>query len=415
MKRKKGFSFALLSVFFVTLRSFEREVTSVSEIKTNKICFVFHSTFRNFAARKIYETWLAIKMDDDMDIKEYTNEAVGLLERLIQTPSVSRDESAAANVLADFMEHCGLPVRRIGNNLLVHGELDPQKPTLLLNAHIDTVKPVVTWTRDPFTPTWEGDRLYGLGANDCGGGLVSLLQAYRALQGSPLQYNLVYLASCEEEVSGENGFRLALPELPKIDVAIVGEPTGMQPATAEKGLMVIDGVARGKSGHAARNEGVNAIYEALDDLIWLRDYRFKKESELLGATKLTVTVLQSGTQHNVIPDECHFVIDVRTNEYYQNEYLFAFLQKHMKKCELKARSFRLSSSHIPEDHPLVQRCIAMGMQPFGSPTLSDQALMPFASLKLGPGQSSRSHTADEYICMSEIAQAIDTYIQLIGG
>ena len=348
-----------------------------------------------------------------MDINQYTTEAVELLKRLIATPSVSREESAAADILTDFIEKCGLPAQRIGNNILVCEALDPEKPTLLLNAHIDTVKPVSTWTRDPFTPTVEGDRLYGLGANDCGGGLVSLLQAYRLLRGKTTQYNLVYLASCEEEVSGAGGFSLALPELPKIDVAIVGEPTGMQPAIAEKGLMVIDGVAYGKSGHAAREEGVNAIYEALDDLVWLRDYRFKKKSMLLGYTKMTVTVLNSGTQHNVVPDECHFVIDVRTNEYYQNEYLFAFLQKHMKKCELKARSFRLSSSHIPVGHPLVQKSIKMGMVPFGSPTLSDQALMPFPSMKLGPGDSARSHTADEYICISEIEKAITTYVELL--
>ena len=350
-----------------------------------------------------------------MDIKQYTQEAIELLKQLISTPSVSRDEAAAATVLADFIEKCGLSYRRIGNNILVQEALDPQKPTLLLNAHIDTVKPVNTWTRDPFTPTIEGDRLYGLGSNDCGGGLVTLLQTYRALRGSPTQYNIVYLASCEEEVSGVNGFSLALPELPKIDVAIVGEPTGMQPAIAEKGLMVIDGVAHGKSGHAARNEGVNAIYEALDDLLWLRDYRFKKESPLLGPTKMTMTVINSGTQHNVVPDECRFVIDVRTNEYYQNEYLFTFLQKHMKKCELKARSYRLSSSHIPTDHPLVERCIQMGMQPFGSPTLSDQALMPFPSFKLGPGDSARSHSADEFICLSEIEQAIATYVKLLSA
>lgn len=346
-----------------------------------------------------------------MDINQYTQEAVELLQRLISTPSVSREEHAAADLFEQQVKAWGLPCRRIGNNILVHEDLDPQKPTLLLNAHIDTVKPVSTWTRDPFNPTIEGDRLYGLGANDCGGGLVSLLAAYRLLRGTT-QYNLVYLASCEEEVSGEGGFRMALPELPKIDVAIVGEPTGMQPAIAEKGLMVIDGTAYGKSGHAARNEGVNAIYEALDDLVWLRDYRFKKESPLLGPTKMTVTVLNSGSQHNVIPDECHFVIDVRTNEYYQNEYLFAFLQKHVK-SELKARSFRLSSSHIAVGHPLVMRCIKLGMNPFGSPTLSDQALMPFPSLKLGPGESSRSHTADEFICISEIANAIETYCNLI--
>ena len=348
-----------------------------------------------------------------MNTKQYTLEAVELLKRLISTPSISRDETAAANILSDFIEKSNLPYQRIGNNLLVQGALDSQKPTLLLNAHIDTVKPVSTWTRDPFTPTIEGDRLYGLGSNDCGGGLVGLLQAFRILQGTTTKYNLVFLASCEEEVSGANGFSLALPHLPKIDVAIVGEPTGMQPAIAEKGLMVIDGVAHGKSGHAAREEGVNAIYEALDDLVWLRDYRFKKESALLGATKMTVTVVNSGTQHNVIPDECHFVIDVRTNEFYQNEYLFSFLQKHMKKCELKARSFRLSSSHIAEDHPLVQRCREMGMTPFGSPTLSDQALMPFPSFKLGPGESSRSHSADEFVCFSEIEKAIATYVELL--
>ena len=350
-----------------------------------------------------------------MDNKDYTNEAVELLKQLISTPSVSREETDAANILADFIEKCGLPCERIGNNLLVREELNEEKPTVLLCAHIDTVKPVSTWTRDPFTPTVEGDRLYGLGSNDCGGGLVSMLQAYRCLRGRATKYNLVYLASCEEEVSGQNGFSLALPHLPKIDVAIVGEPTGMQPAIAEKGLMVIDGIAHGKSGHAARNEGVNAIYEALDDLVWLRDHQFRKKSLLLGQTKMTVTVLNSGTQHNVVPDECRFIIDVRPNEFYQNEYLFNFLQKHMKKCELKARSFRLSSSHIPVGHPLVQRCIKMGMVPFGSPTLSDQALMPFPSFKLGPGDSARSHSADEYICISEMANAIETYVQLIAN
>ena len=285
----------------------------------------------------------------------------------------------------------------------------------MLNAHIDTVKPVSTWTRDPFLPTQEGDMIYGLGSNDCGGGLVSLLQAYRIMLHRPRNYNLLWVASAEEEVSGSNGFSRVLSKLPNIAVAIVGEPTGMQPAIAEKGLMVIDGYAYGKSGHAARNEGVNAIYEALDDLVWLRDYKFRKSSPLLGPTKMTVTVVESGTQHNVIPDTLHFVIDVRTNEFYQNEYLFEFLCKKMTKCELKARSFRLHSSSIPQDHPLIRRCMEHGMQPFGSPTLSDQALMPFPSFKLGPGDSSRSHSADEYIKISEIQQAIDTYVSLLDG
>jgi acetylornithine deacetylase len=285
----------------------------------------------------------------------------------------------------------------------------------MLNAHIDTVKPVSTWTRDPFRPMLEGDTLYGLGSNDCGGGLVSLLQVYRVMVGRPRSYNILWVASAEEEVSGSEGFSRVLPRLPKVDVAIVGEPTGMQPAIAEKGLMVIDGYAYGVSGHAARNEGVNAIYEALDDLVWLRDYRFRKDSPLLGPTKMTVTVVEAGTQHNVVPDSLHFVIDVRTNEYYQNEYLFEFLRKRMKKCELKARSFRLHSSSIPADHPLVKRCVDLGLKPFGSPTLSDQALMSFPSFKLGPGESSRSHSADEFICISEIEKALTLYLDILSA
>jgi acetylornithine deacetylase len=292
-------------------------------------------------------------------------------------------------------------------------EMDASKPTLLLNAHIDTVKPVASWTRDPHSPVVDDGRLYGLGSNDCGGGLVSLLQVYRMKL--PCPYNVVFVASAEEEVSGKDGIVQVLPLLPPVDVAIVGEPTGMQPAVAEKGLMVVDGYAHGVSGHAARNEGVNAIYQALDDLLWLRDYRFEKVSPLLGPTKMSVTQVESGTQHNVVPDLLHFIIDVRTNEFYQNEYVFEFLKKHMKKCELKARSFRLHSSSIPHEHPLVKRCIDMGKTPFGSPTLSDQALMPFPSLKLGPGESSRSHSADEFIHISEIREAIETYVQLLSG
>ena len=348
-----------------------------------------------------------------MSYKRYTNDAVELLSELISTPSVSRDEKAAADVLQRKIKEWRLPCKRIGNNLIVAKRLSKKKPTMLLNAHIDTVKPVETWTRDPFVPTIEDGKLYGLGANDCGGGLVSLLQVYRILsEEKDIPYNIIYVASCEEEVSGQNGFSAVLPELPPIDVAIVGEPTGMNPAIAEKGLMVIDGVAHGKSGHAARNEGVNAINEVLDDLQWLRDYQFRKVSPFLGETRATVTVVHAGTQHNVIPDKVEFVIDVRTNEYYQNEFVFAFLQKHMK-SELKARSFRLHSSFFPEDHPLIKRCKRMRMKPYGSPTLSDQALMPFPSFKLGPGESSRSHTADEYIEIDEIRNAIKTYVKLI--
>ena len=348
-----------------------------------------------------------------MSYKRYTNDAVELLSELISTPSVSRDEKAAADVLQRKIKEWRLPCKRIGNNLIVAKRLSKKKPTMLLNAHIDTVKPVETWTRDPFVPTIEDGKLYGLGANDCGGGLVSLLQVYRILSvEKDIPYNIIYVASCEEEVSGQNGFSAVLPVLPPIDVAIVGEPTGMNPAIAEKGLMVIDGVAHGKSGHAARNEGVNAINEVLDDLQWLRDYQFRKVSPFLGETRATVTVVHAGTQHNVIPDKVEFVIDVRTNEYYQNEFVFAFLQKHMK-SELKARSFRLHSSSFPENHPLIKRCKRMRMKPYGSPTLSDQALMPFPSFKLGPGESSRSHTADEYIEIDEIHNAIKTYVKLI--
>ena len=351
-----------------------------------------------------------------MENLNYTNDAVMLLKDLIAIPSISRNEEKAADKLAEYLNLWHLPFGREGNNLWVGcPDWDNNRPTVMLNAHIDTVKPVSSWTRDPFQPMQEGDMLYGLGANDCGGGLVSLLQTYRIMLERPRNYNILWVASAEEEVSGENGFSRVMSKLPKIDVAIVGEPTGMQPAIAEKGLMVIDGYAHGKSGHAAREEGVNAIYEALEDLIWLRDYKFRKVSPLLGATKMTVTVVEGGTQHNVIPDTLHFVIDVRTNEFYQNEYLFEFLRKKMTKCELRARSFRLHSSSIPEDHPLIRRCIDRGMQPFGSPTLSDQALMPFLSFKLGPGDSGRSHSADEFIKISEIQQAIDTYVGLLDG
>lgn len=362
-----------------------------------------------------------------MNIEEYVNDAVSLLKQLIATPSVSRDEKAAADIMYQTIESYGYEPQRSMNNVWIKSSSwDETKPTIILNAHIDTVKPVATWTRDPFTPSLEDDKLYGLGSNDCGGGLVSLLQVFRIIDKrikeeshDAMPYNLLYLASCEEEVSGVGGIRAVLPLEPfktltenSNVIAIVGEPTGMQPAIAERGLMVIDGTAHGKSGHAARNEGINAINEALDDLCFIRDYTFEKVSPLLGPTKMQCTVINSGTQHNVVPDECTFIIDVRTNEHYTNEEVFEFLQTKLK-SELKARSFHLHSSSIPEGHPLIQRCKEMGMTPFGSPTLSDQALMRFPSFKLGPGQSARSHSADEYICISEIRDAIDKYITLL--
>ena len=302
---------------------------------------------------------------------------------------------------------------RHGNNVwCMSNGFDEKKPTVLLNAHIDTVKPVAGWQHDPFTPALEGDRLYGLGCNDCGGGLMALLQAFMLLNEEALPFNLVYLASCEEEVSGKQGIESVLPLLPEIDFAIVGEPTGMQPAIAEKGLMVIDAIAHGKAGHAARNEGDNAIYHAMKDILWLSEWQFPKQTALLGPVKQTVTIVNAGTQHNVIPDSCTFTIDVRSNECYTNEEIFTFFQEHLT-SELKARSFRLSSSRIDESHPFVQACIREGLKPFGSPTLSDQALMRFPSLKLGPGESSRSHTADEYIKISEIDDAISLYVKLL--
>ena len=357
----------------------------------------------------------AVSKQEIMTTEELTQEAVSLLQKLIATPSVSRDETKAADIMQEAMESYGFTPTRVGNNLwILSKDWSDNRPTLLLNAHIDTVKPVASWTRDPFAPTIEDDTLYGLGSNDCGGGLVSLLQVFRELVNSriALPYNLVYLASCEEEVSGINGIRSVIDRLPKIDVAIVGEPTGMQPAVAEKGLMVIDMTAHGKSGHAARGEGINAIYEALDDMCWIRNYKYQKVSDFLGPTVMNLTVVNSGTQHNVIPDECKMIVDVRTNENYDNEEVFRFIDEHTK-SDCKARSYHLRSSKISLDHPLVKRCVAMGKKPFGSPTLSDQALMPWESFKLGPGESSRSHSADEFIKISEIRDAIDTYIQLI--
>lgn len=346
-----------------------------------------------------------------MNIEQYTHDAVELLKKLIATPSVSRDETVAADIMATEISRCGFEPHRMGNNVWVLSpDFDDDKETILLNAHIDTVKPVATWTRNPYEPTIEGDRLYGLGSNDCGGGLVALLQVFRILcsQDKVHRHNYVYLASCEEEVSGKGGIELVLPLLPQIDVAVVGEPTGMQPAIAEKGLMVLDIVARGQSGHAARKEGVNAIYKALDDLNWLHEYKFEKESHLLGPTIMQVTQINAGTQHNVIPDECNMVVDVRTNELYTNEEVYELICKHCK-SEVNARSFRLHSSHIDERHWLVERCKELGLTPFGSPTLSDQALMPFPSFKLGPGESARSHSADEYIYIGEIRKSIVLY------
>ena len=347
------------------------------------------------------------------DITHYASEAITLLSSLISIPSLSRDEEKAADFLQNYIEESGIMTGRSGNNIwCISPMFDTRKPTILLNSHIDTVKPVNGWRKHPFTAKLENGKLYGLGSNDAGASVVSLLQVYRYLSATEQAYNLIFLASCEEEVSGKKGIESVLPLLPSITLGIVGEPTEMHPAIAEKGLMVLDVKAYGKAGHAARDEGENAIYKALDDIQWFRNYRFKKESPLLGPVKMSVTQVNAGTQHNVVPDLCSFVVDIRSNECYSNEELYKEIMYHVK-SEVKARSFRLNSSHIDTEHPLVKRTIELGRIPFGSPTLSDQALMKFPSIKIGPGKSSRSHTADEYILVSEIEEAIQLYIQLL--
>lgn len=351
----------------------------------------------------------------DYDIPSLASEAAGLLKSLIAIPSISREETEAADFLQNYIEAWGMNTGRKGNNVWCLSPMfDLKKPTILLNSHIDTVKPVNGWRKDPFNPQEENGKLYGLGSNDAGASVVSLLQVFFQLCRSTQSYNLIYLASCEEEVSGKEGIESVLSQLPPIEFAIVGEPTEMQPAIAEKGLMVLDVTATGRAGHAAREEGDNAIYKVLEDITWFRDFRFEKVSPLLGPVKMSVTQINAGTQHNVIPDRCTFVVDIRSNECYSNQEIFDEIQKHIS-CEAKARSFRLSSSHIVETHPIVKQAIALGRTPFGSPTLSDQALMPFPSLKMGPGKSSRSHTADEFIFLREIEEAIDIYLQLLNS
>ena len=319
--------------------------------------------------------------------------------------------------MADIVERklgeMGFSPKRKGNNVwAMAAEYDTEKPTILLDAHLDTVKPNSSWVRNPFEPTIEGDRLYGLGSNDTGGSLVAMMAAFSHLAKKEQPYNLIMLCSAEEEVTGVGGVRAVLSELPKIDFAVVGEPTSMQPAIAEKGLMVFDCVTRGKAGHAARNEGENAIYKALKDIEWFRSYQFERVSPLLGPVKMTVTGIQAGTQHNVVPDECRFMVDVRVNECYTNEELLAEVRS-MVASEVTPRSTHLSSSYISPEHPAVKRLVADGRTPFGSPTMSNQAIMPFTTLKMGPGDSSRSHTADEYICLSEIEEAIEVYVRLL--
>lgn len=352
-------------------------------------------------------------MDSDIDALYYN--AIDLLKGMIAIPSISREEDKVADHIADYLEKMGYAPNRTGNNLWIQSKhFDASKPIILLNSHIDTVKPVSGWTKDPFTPIEEDGVLYGLGSNDAGASLVSLIHAFFILDSKEQDYNLIFLASCQEEVSGNGGAELMIPLLPTPAFGIVGEPTGMNPAIAEKGLMVLDCTAHGRSGHAARNEGDNAIYKAMNDIEWFKTFRFPNESELLGPVKMTVTMINAGTQHNVVPDKCEFVVDVRSNELYSNEELYEIIDKHTD-SEVKPRSFRLNSSHIAIENPFVQRVIMIGKTPYGSPTLSDQTFMPFPTLKMGPGDSARSHTADEYIRLDEIREAIELYVKLLDG
>jgi acetylornithine deacetylase len=332
---------------------------------------------------------------------------------MISIPSFSRDEKNLADFLENYIKEKGFSSKRIENNVLLFADnFDPSRKSLLLNSHIDTVKPVSGWNLDPFTPTEKDEKLFGLGSNDAGASLVALLETFFILNDKKLAYNLIFLASAEEEVSGKNGVELAIKELPIIDLAMVGEPTEMKLAVAEKGLMVLDCVSRGKAGHAARNEGENAIYKALKDIDWFKNYKFDKISPFLGEVKMSVTQINAGTQHNVIPDECKFVVDVRSNELYTNEELLSIIKENTT-SEVNARSTRLSSSKTTENHPIIKKAKELNIEMFGSPTLSDQALMPFNSVKIGPGKSERSHTADEFIYKNEIQNAIETYVQLL--
>ena len=347
-----------------------------------------------------------------------TSEAVELLKQLIATPSLSRQEDATASILMQWLEDRGVDPRRFHNNVwAVCADYDASRPTLLLNSHHDTVRPAAGYTRNPFEPTIEGDCLYGLGSNDAGASLVSLASVFCKLYRAPLPFNLILALTAEEEVTGENGMRAMLPELERcgiaIDMGIVGEPTSMQPAVAERGLVVLDCTARGKSGHAARGEGINALYKAIDDINILRSLKFDRQSPVLGPISVTTTVILAGKQHNVVPDECTFTVDVRTTDAYTNEETVEIIRAAIG-SEATPRSTRLRASVIDTSHPLVQACTSLGLKPFVSPTMSDMAVMnTFPTLKIGPGESSRSHTADEFIKITEIDRGITTYLEII--
>ena len=345
---------------------------------------------------------------------QITEAAIDLLRALISTPSFSGEEGDTALLIEDFLKAAGHAPQRLHNNVwATSSNHAPGAPVLLLNSHHDTVRPAKDWQGDPFAPVQEGDKLTGLGSNDAGASAVALLASFVTLAQVPeLPVKLIVAITAEEENSGPKGIASLLPQLGPIDAGIVGEPTGMEMAVAEKGLVVIDCTAHGKGGHAARDEGENALYKAVRDIQRIQDLHFEKVSDLLGPVKLSVTQIEAGSQHNVVPAACSFVIDVRTNEHYSNAVVVETLQD-LFESEVKARSLRLNSSGIASDHPLVRAGAALGRGSYGSPTLSDQAQMPFNTLKMGPGASARSHTAGEYILLSEIKEAISLYTQLI--
>lgn len=343
-----------------------------------------------------------------------THDAIDLLKQLISTPSISRNESATADIIFQYLIDKGFKPERKENNVWVRSFISDALPTILLDSHHDTVKPVSSWTLDPYQPLEKDGKLYGLGSNDAGASLVSLLMTFLNYAQQPdRQYNLIFSASAEEEVSGVRGMAIIVEEFGKVDLAIAGEPTKMQMAVAEKGLLVLDCKAIGKTGHAARNEGINAIYLAMEDMEWFKTYKFPDKSDLLGPVKMSVTMINAGTQHNVVPPECTYVVDVRTNEFYSNQQALDIIRRHMKNSEVAPRSTHLNSSRISIDHPIVKRGVELGLSNFGSPTSSNQMLMPFPSIKIGPGDSARSHSADEFVYLEEIEKGIEIYIKLL--
>lgn len=348
------------------------------------------------------------------DITTLQRDAIQLLAKLIETPSFSGEEQHTAVLLKQQLAAYGISAEQYGNNIIARSRnRNTALPVVLLNSHHDTVKPNPAYTRNPFEATIENGKLFGLGSNDAGGALVALLATFvYYYDANDLPFNLVFAASAEEENSGPDGIEHILPEIGPLAFAIVGEPTQMQLAVAEKGLLVLDCIAAGKAGHAAREEGINAIYEALPSIEWFRTYRFEKISELLGPVKMNVTQISSGSQHNVVPAECRFTVDIRINELYTHEEILETIRSHVS-CEIRPRSLRMRSSSIPLTHPLVQAGVQMGLQCYGSPTTSDQALIPFPSLKMGPGDSARSHSADEFIYIHEIENGIAQYIALL--